>query len=107
VVGAVLLIQDIIRLLYPVKTSVDAGLVGPPRDHSSVDGSSLVWFLDERRRRNGIHGRWRGFGSEGNRRGSWPIGLKFAWLVSVRFGWGIVNMWRNINVLEYSGTGIL
>jgi len=107
VFGIVLLIQDVICLLYPVEISVDARHVGPPRSHPSVDGSSLMWFLDERRRGNGIHGGWWGFGRKDDWRGSWPIGLRLGWRVDVRFGWRIVNMWRNINILKYSGPGIL
>ena len=65
-----------------------------------------MWLLDERRR-DRIYGGWRGIGSVGDRRGRWFIGMRFVWLISVRFGWGIVHLWWNINFLKYTRPSIL
>jgi len=95
----------VVFLLHPVKTPVGASIANPPPDCSPVDGS-LLGFWDKRRW-HGFCGRWRSLGSEGDRRRGWFIGMRFVWLIGVRLGWRVIDLWRNIGILEYPRTGIL
>jgi hypothetical protein len=102
VFGTVFLIQKVVSLPCLVKVSIVTNLAGPPRECSS-----LLGFRYKCRGRDGLYGRWWGLRSEGDRRGSWPIRLALVWLISVRFGWGVIDLWWNICILKYSRPSIL